>query len=171
MGKGLSEPSNKPQLPTVVDMKTQPVTVIDGPLPPGIWQRSDMEPHLVTETEHMAVLDELMKREPLFHRSEFGTTRKDFEQMTAPDFWEVSASGRRFSREFVLDTLEARYENPTEEVWEVGDFYCLEIAANNYLVTYTLIQGERITRRASIWRRTVDGWQIVYHQGTIAVRS
>jgi len=152
-------------------MKTQRVTVIDGPLPPGIWQRNDMEPHLVTAPEHMAVLHELMQREPLFHRSGFGMTRKDFEKMTAPEYWEVSASGRRFSREFVLDTLEPRYEHPTEDVWEVGDFHCLEIAADNYLVTYTLVQGERITRRATIWRRTVEGWQIVYHQGTIVARS
>ncbi len=130
-----------------------------------------MEPQFVTAPEHIAVLEELMRREPLFHRAEFGTTRKDFEKMTAPEFREVSASGRRFSREFVLNTLEQRYEHPTEDVWEVGDFHCLEIAADNYLVTYTLIQGERITRRATIWRRTVDGWQIVYHQGTVVVPS
>ena len=152
-------------------MKTQRVTVIDGPLPPGIWQRSDMEPNLVTAPEHMAVLHELMQREPLFHRPEFGTTRKDFESMTAPTFWEIGASGRRFSRQFVLDVLEKRYEKSTEEVWEMGDFHCLEIAANNYLITYTLIQGERVTRRATIWRRTVEGWQIVYHQGTIVAQS
>ena len=60
-------------------MKTQRVTVIDGPLPPGAWQRSDMEPHLVTAPEHKAVLHELMQREPLFHRPEFGTKRNDFE--------------------------------------------------------------------------------------------
>jgi hypothetical protein len=30
-----------------------------------------------------------------------------------------------------------------------------------------LAEGERITRRATIWRRHVDGWKIVYHQGTI----
>jgi hypothetical protein len=130
-----------------------------------------MEPHLVTAPEHRAVLHELMQREPLFHRPEFGASRKDFEKMTAPDFWEVSASGHRFSREFVLDTLELRYEHPTEDIWEIGDFHCLEIAADNYLVTYTLIQGERMTRRATIWRRTLDGWRIVYHQGTIVVRS
>jgi hypothetical protein len=152
-------------------MKTQRVTVIDGPLPPGIWQRSDMEPNLVTAPEHMAALRELMRREPLFHRPEFGTTRKDFEKMTASTFWEVGASGRRFSRQFVLDVLEKRYENSTEDVWEVGGFHCLEIAADNYLITYTLIQGGRVTRRATIWRRTAEGWQIVYHQGTIVAQS
>jgi hypothetical protein len=71
-------------------METQHVKVIDGPLPPGLWQRADMEPHLVTAPEHESVLQELMRREPLFHRPEFGTTRKDFERMTAPGYWEVS---------------------------------------------------------------------------------
>jgi hypothetical protein len=150
-------------------METQQVKVIDGPLPPGIWQRGDIEPHLVTAPEHEAVLQELMRREPLFHRSEFGTTRKDFEKMTASSFWEVSASGRRFCRQFVLDTLAERYEHPTETVWEIRDAHCTEIAADNYLVTYTLIQGERVTHRATIWRRTCEGWQIVYHQGTAVV--
>jgi hypothetical protein len=62
--------------------------------------------------------------------------------------------------------LERRYEHPTEEVWEIGDFHCQQIAVDNYLLTYTLAQGERVTRRATIWRRTAEGWQLVYHQGT-----
>jgi hypothetical protein len=152
-------------------MKKYQVTVIDGPLPPGIWQSANMEPQLVTAPKHMAARDELMKREPLFHRREFGITRKDFEKMTAPDFWEVSASGRRFSREFVLDVLEKRYQDSTDVVWEMGDFHCVEIAPDNYLATYTLFQGERVTRRAAIWRRTADGWQILYHQGTIVAQG
>src|SRR5665213_464109 len=130
-------------------MKTQRVTVVDGPLPAGICEREDIEPSHATGPEHMAVRDELMQREPLFHRAAFGTSRRDFEKLTAPEFWEVGASGRRFSREFVLNTLEERYANQKEDVWEVGDFLCQEIATDNYLVTYTLIQGERVTRRAT----------------------
>ena len=38
------------------------------------------------------VLEELKRREPIFHRRELGTTRADFENMTMPDFWEVGAS-------------------------------------------------------------------------------
>jgi len=37
------------------------------------------------------LLAELMAREPLFHRKELGTSRMDFQAMTAPDFWEVGA--------------------------------------------------------------------------------
>jgi hypothetical protein len=71
----------------------------------------------------------------------------------------------------VLEFLEKRYETNTEEIWELEDFRCQKIAADNYLVTYTLFQGERVTRRTAIWRRTSDGWQIVYHQGTIVLPS
>jgi hypothetical protein len=151
-------------------MKTQRVTIIDGPLPQGIWERDEMEPQLATASEHMAVMRELMQREPLFHRKEFGTTRKDFEKMLAPAFWEVGASGRRYSRKFVLDVLEERYQKPTEAVWEIGDFHCFEIATDNYMVSYTLIQGQRVTRRTTIWRRTDGSWQILFHQGTIVTQ-
>jgi hypothetical protein len=140
--------------------------VIDGPLPPDAFLAANMEPRLVTAPELVVVLRELIAREPLFHRPEFGITRRDFERMTAPEFWEVGASGRRYSRQFCLDMLERRYEHPTEEVWEIGDFHCQQIAVDNYLLTYTLAQGERVTRRATIWRRTAEGWQLVYHQGT-----
>jgi len=94
--------------------------------------------------------------------------------MTDPDFWEVGASGRRYSREFVIEGVSKRYENPQysgihsppENSWITKDFHCLEIAGGNYLLTYTLIQGERVTRRSTIWRRTSAGWKILYHQGT-----
>ena len=126
-----------------------------------------MEPDRVTDTRLLSVLDELIKREPIFHRPEFGTTRADFERMTETTFWEVGASGRRYSREYVLDELERRYANPAEDLWQTSEFHCLEIAADNYLLTYTLKQGERITRRATLWRHTEEGWKIVYHQGTL----
>jgi hypothetical protein len=150
-------------------MKKYPVKVIDGPLPHGLWESPNMEPELTTAPELDEVLRELMAREPLFHRPEFGTTRNDFDKLMAPEFWETTASGRRVSRQFVLDFLEKRYETTAEVVWEIEDFRCQEIATDNYLVTYTLFQGERVTRRTAIWRRTIEGWQIVYHQGTIVL--
>lgn len=148
-------------------MKTFQVKVIDGPLPPGIWQSPNMEPDFSAMPQSNEVLVELMAREPIFHRAEFGTTREDFEKLMAPNFWEVTASGRRISREFVLDTLENRYKNSTEDVWEIGDFCCQQLAPDNYLVTYTLLQNQRITRRTTLWRRNSQGWQILFHQGTI----
>jgi hypothetical protein len=121
----------------------------------------------VTSPALLAVLEELKQREPIFHHPELGTTRRDYENMTDPEFWEVGASGRRYSREFVLDTLDSRAPDPEESTWLTRDFQCREIAADNYLITYTLTQGPRVTRRATLWRRTVSGWKILYHQGTL----
>jgi hypothetical protein len=126
-----------------------------------------MEPAPTSAPALLEVLAELRQREPIFHRPAFGTTRRDFENMTDPDYWEVGASGRRYSREFVLDTLESRVPDPTEATWVTREFHCREIALDNYLLTYTLVQGARMTRRATWWRRTAEGWKILYHQGTV----
>jgi len=129
---------------------------------------SQTEPSLTTDSALSGVLDELMSREPIFHRPEFGTTRANFENMTVGDFWEVGASGRRYGREYVLDNLEKRFQNPAPDVWETSDFYCRRLAADVYLLTYTLLQNkERKTRRSTIWQLTPAGWKIVFHQGTI----
>jgi hypothetical protein len=112
-------------------------------------------------------IEELRRREPIFHNPEFGTTRRDYDNMMDPEFSEVGASGNCYSREFVLDTLETRTPDPDEASWTLSDFQVREIAADNYLVTYTLAQGARITRRATLWRKTQAGWKILYHQGTM----
>ena len=132
-------------------------------------QRKQRGPRIafVTPPALLQVLEELKQREPIFHHPEFGTTRQDYEKMTDPEFWEVGASGRRYSRAFVLDTLENRLPDPTESQWLTRDFQCREIAEDNYLITYTLTQGVRVTRRATLWRRTGSGWKALYHQGTI----
>ncbi len=127
------------------------------------------EPHLVNDPAIAEILEQLIRREPVFHRPEFGTTRADFENMTTNDYWEVGASGRRYSRDYVLDLLEERFQqDQSGDIWETGDFYCKQLGANVYLLTYTLLQGgTRKTRRLTIWQQTQEGWKIVYHQGTI----
>jgi hypothetical protein len=127
-----------------------------------------MEPTFLTEARLLPVLNELKKREPIFHTPAFGKSRADHEKVTDADYWEVGASGNRYSREYVLDELERCGHIEIDHTWETRDFWCREIAPDNYLLTYTLAQGDRITRRSTIWRRTSQGWQILYHQGTIA---
>jgi len=118
--------------------------------------------------EFQSVLEELKAREPIFHRPEWGTTRADFERMTTEDFWEIGASGTRYERSFVLDELERRYKDPHPDVWTARDFECSPLAEGVYLLTYTLVQDEvRVTRRTTIWKRSDDGWKIVFHQGTL----
>jgi hypothetical protein len=127
-----------------------------------------MEPELKTDPALADILAELSRREPIFHRPEFGTTRADLERLMVDDFWETGASGRRYSRAFVLDELERRMANPPPDVWQSSDFYCRRLGPGMYLLTYTLVQDHgRRTRRMTIWQQTAEGWKAVYHQGTI----
>jgi hypothetical protein len=127
-----------------------------------------MQPRIHTPAELRGVLEELRAREPIFHRPEFGNARADLERLMHESYWEVGASGTRYSREFVLETLLTRAPDPAESSWVVREFQVSEIAADNYLATYTLFQGTRVSRRATLWRRGASGWQILYHQGTLA---
>lgn len=125
-----------------------------------------------TASDLTFVLDELTAREPIFHRPAFGQSRADFEKLMAPDYWEVGASGRRYDRVFILAELE---RNPPLDAevsgWRVCDNAVRSMGENTYLLTYTLHQGNRITRRATIWQKLENGWQILYHQGTIVTEK
>lgn len=144
-----------------------PVRVIDGSAEAPLPDDAGFLAAHTTAPELAEIERELIGREPLFHREEHGLTRAGIERMTAPEFWEVSASGRRYSRAYVLDVLEARYAEPHAETWHVGGYRTQQLAPDLYLFTYTLKQGERVTRRTTIWTRASGDWQIVYHQGTV----
>lgn len=121
-----------------------------------------------TEADLLPILAELTAREPIFHRPAFASSREDFARMTAPAYWEVGASGRRYSRAFILSTLDEKPPADAEMAgWSVLDPQCRQLGGNTYLVTYTLHHGPRRTRRSTIWQLAPTGWQVLYHQGTI----
>ena len=114
------------------------------------------------------VYAEISRREPIFHTPAFGMTGTERECLMSADYWEVGASGRRYSREFILRMLEKQPPVDAEsEGWQDYDHGLKLLAADTYLFTYTLRQSERITRRATIWQCTQQEWRILYHQGTV----
>jgi hypothetical protein len=113
-------------------------------------------------------LDELRRREPIFHTKEFGMTAAERERVVAPEYWEVGASGRRYSREFILKGLEEKLPvDAAEAGWSCSEFGLRRVGPEIYLLTYTLDQAGRITRRSTVWQKTGEGWRILFHQGTI----
>jgi hypothetical protein len=117
------------------------------------------------------ILDELRPLEPIFHTPEFGLEPADFERRTAPDYWEVGASGRRYGRDFILQTLaDSPPVNAATARWRASGHALRQLSttpgAETYLLTYSLRQADRLTRRSTLWQRTPTGWQILYHQGT-----
>lgn len=117
----------------------------------------------------LPILDELRRREPIFHNPEFGSTTAEFERSTSPDYWEVGASGRRYSRRFILNELtkSVPYVDAAAAGWQTSEFGLRRLGPDTHLLTYTLDQAGRRTRRSTIWQRSEDGWRILYHQGTI----
>jgi hypothetical protein len=114
------------------------------------------------------VLAALSAREPLFHRTGFGTTRAEADAAMAADFVEIGASGRVYSRDYVLGVVDERDRAGTTEVLEPAEVACRALAADLYQLTYRLAQADRVTWRSSIWRRGGPaGWQVVFHQGTV----
>jgi hypothetical protein len=120
------------------------------------------------DPELLPILDELRKREPIFHTQRFGRTPEDFERATAPGFWEVGASGRRYSRDFILQ-MRSRNElvDADSAGWTATGFGLRRLGPDCFLLTYTLDQAGRLTRRATIWEKAAEGWRILYHQGTV----
>jgi hypothetical protein len=120
------------------------------------------------DAELLPVFEELRRREPIFHTPRFGTTLADFESVMAPDYWEVGASGRRYSRDSILRTLQ---QNPPVDAaaagWQSSDYGLRRLGPDTYLFTYTLRQAVRLSRRATIWQGRGEEWHILYHQGTI----
>lgn len=115
------------------------------------------------------VLEELRRLEPIFHTAEFGRSVEEFERRMAAEYWEVGASGRRYSRAFILRHLaEKPPVDAAEAGWRCSEFGLRRVGAETVLLTYTLRQGERVTRRATLWERAGGGWRILFHQGTVA---
>lgn len=115
--------------------------------------------------------------EPLFHRTEQGTTKTDFEALTTQDFWEVGASGQCHSRDFTLFLLEKRYAEPGNDWWETCEFVCRQLSVDCYVLTYLLPRGEWLTRRATSGRRPPGAGRssttkarsfLTPHEGTLA---
>ena len=119
-----------------------------------------------------SIFDELRSREPIFHTDRFGRSLADFERGTTPDFWEVGASGRRYTRDFILELRRSEALIDADEAgWKSTGFGLRKLGADCYLLTYTLDQGGRVTRRATIWEQSQGRWRIVYHQGTVVTAN
>lgn len=119
------------------------------------------------ERELRYILAHLRRHEPIFHMPAFGSTAEDYAARMPPDYWEVGASGSCYGRAWLLEELNGREARSADDLeWETRDHAIRELGPDTYLFTYMLDQRGRRSRRATIWRRDGDVWQILYHQGT-----
>ena len=122
-----------------------------------------------SETVHAAsILSELVRLERDFHQPPPGTLLSSLENATVEDFWEVGASGRLYSRSFVMSELDRRLKSPGPNAWTYSEPHCRQLAPDVFMLCYSLVQdNDRFTRRSTIWQRFPEGWKMVFHQGTV----
>lgn len=135
-----------------------------------------------------ALLAELMVRERALHYPPADTSREAFEAGVVAGYWEVGASGGRFDTDVIWDVVRRRAAgDPSafgdlgpEPPWATTEEELRELSPGVYLLTYLLTQGERRTRRVTVWRSAAttgeaatggntgrDDWVAAYHQGTV----
>ncbi|MCT7352140.1 nuclear transport factor 2 family protein [Streptomyces sp. 15-116A] len=88
------------------------------------------------------------------------------DELLHPEFREFGASGRYWDRTSIIEAL-LEGEDPGPRPVVVSGMDGVELAPGVVHLTFdTELDGRRV-HRSSIWRRTKDGWQMYFHQGTL----
>jgi hypothetical protein len=98
-----------------------------------------------------------------------GDTPRSLAPIFADDFREFGSSGRIFDAATVLGASSGAEQLPGRGVIALEGFRVERVAPHVVLATYTgrTAGGSRpAALRSSLWRKTDDHWQIVFHQGT-----
>jgi len=96
--------------------------------------------------------------------------RPELEALLHPDFSEVDPGGRRWARADLIAALTAATDRDLTPRTAV-EMQAVRVSGAAILVTYVSEQGERRSRRVSLWLRTGAGWRVYYHQSTPVLPS
>ncbi|NUP22808.1 MAG: nuclear transport factor 2 family protein [Streptomyces sp.] len=83
-----------------------------------------------------------------------------------PDFHEFGVSGRHWSRKSIIESLVAGTDPGRPRPVAVSRMAGVQLASDVVHLTFDTEHDGRHAHRSSLWRRTDDGWQMYFHQGT-----
>jgi len=91
-------------------------------------------------------------------------SRTQLEALLDPEFQEVGASGRLWTREDIIaDLVDGEGGDPIQAV----QVEAREVAPGVVLVTFLSDPGGCAAHRSSLWRLVGGHWRMLYHQGTL----
>ena len=103
-------------------------------------------------------------------KPEVRSSARELDMLLADDFVEFGSSGEIYDKKAILERLpEDTRISPAEFV--VSGFRVRALGGEVVLATFKTDKilpddSHSVSLRASIWRKTNDAWQIVFHQGT-----
>ena len=113
----------------------------------------------------------LVAREPVFDRPEIIWDENSFDAETAPDFFEIGASGQRYDREYiktvVLGRIAGTHPPSLADGYRITDLDVRLLTHGLAQVLYTLRTAGRTTIRSTLYRESSGHWQAIFHQGTV----
>ena len=89
-------------------------------------------------------------------------------RLLSDEFVEFGSSGKIYNKSQVIESL----KNESEVYITIMNFKAMQLAPEVILLTYTassinkIINDTRNSLRSSIWKKSDDRWQLVFHQGT-----
>ena len=114
-------------------------------------------------------METIIKLETLLHQYVVNADTKNLEALIHPSFQEIGYSGRCYTKKEVLKAL--TYQKNTPNI-HIADFSVTPISSTVALLTYksaNIGADGTLTKqalRSSLWKKSGDKWQIVFHQAT-----
>lgn len=99
-------------------------------------------------------------------RPEVRASPELLEKLLHPEFREFGASGRYWDRTSIIESLLAGVD-PGPRPVVVSEMEGVQLASDVVHLTFDTDDNGRRVHRSSLWRRTDDGWQMYFHQGTL----
>ena len=117
------------------------------------------------QTAHTHPDDDLVAQVTLLEKqlltAEIRGSKERLEQLLDPEFTEIGASGRRWTRSAMIAALLA-----DPEATEGTEFAGTVLGPELVLLSYRTPAQRTSAHRTSLWRRTDGAWRLVHHQGT-----
>ena len=107
---------------------------------------------------------EVIARERESLRPEVRASAAALDRLLDPDFREIGASGRLWTRAAAIEAVPT-WEQTAPILDE--DMEGRRLAGDLVLLTYVSDSDGRRARRSSLWRRSGGSWRMVFHQGTL----
>jgi hypothetical protein len=87
-----------------------------------------------------------------------------------PGFTEHGASGRIWDRDAILEMM-AEPPAPGARPVTASRMHGVQLGPDLVHLTFDTDNNGRCAHRSSLWRRTAQGWQLYFHQGTLFTRE
>jgi len=92
-------------------------------------------------------------------------TPHQVDELLDPDFREIGASGRLWTRAEMLSALAGELSDGSGAI-EATEMAAAVVGCELVLLTYVSSWQGRRARRSSLWRRSAGSWRLLHHQGT-----